>query len=374
MSSTDPGTEQPRVTNVFLGVIALILTLAALKAAQWVVLPVLMSFFLAILLKPVLEWLDRFIPYGASLLVVFVGFVGLVAVTGLFLSSSASAVIDKGPEYAERFRQITADVASQLSSVGIDVTLSDVSDEQAMKYVVQFLGASLTSFLQVLTMTTLVAFMFVLLLLETPYFHKRLEKASFGSSWSGFVQPATEVIEKFQTYFFTKTVISAATGTLTALVTWLIGLDFPVVWGVLAFLLNYIPNIGSIIAVVPPTLIAVVQYGSVSYGLVTLFGLGSIQMFIGNFLDPRIMGRSLSLSPFVVFVSMVFWGWMWGVIGVFLAVPLTVGLSIVFSYVPALKPLSRLMQGGRQGPAHATTDSAVAEESSVVGESADAPA
>lgn len=355
MTSPETNAEEPRLTNLLLGTIALILTLAALKAAQWVVLPVLMSFFLAILLKPVLEWLDRYLPFWASLVAVFVGFVGLLGLTGLFLSSSASAVIDKGPEYADRFRHILADGSRWLSSVGLEIEASDVSDEQAMKYVVQVLGASVMPVVQVLTMTTLVTFMFVLLLLETPYFHKRLEKASFGSSWSALVQPATEVIEKFQTYFFTKTLISVATGILTTLVTYLIGIDFPVVWGVLAFLLNYIPNIGSIIAVIPPTLIAVVQYGSASYGLVTLFGLGSIQMLIGNFLDPRIMGRSLSLSPFVVFVSMVFWGWMWGVIGVFLAVPLTVGISIVFSYVPALRPLARLMSG-RQRPSQQTTD------------------
>ena len=101
----------------------------------------------------------------------------------------------------------------------------------------------------------------------------------------------------------------------------------------------------SAIAVMPPVLVAALQFYGLSQAALTLVVLTALQLVIGNFIDPRVMGRSLSLSPFVVFVSMVFWGWMWGIVGVFLAVPLTIGLNIAFQHIEPLRPIATLMEG-----------------------------
>ena len=133
------------------------------------------------------------------------------------------------------------------------------------------------------------------------------------------------------------------TGVLSGLVAWGFGVDFPFIWGTLTVLLNFIPNIGSMIAVMPPVLLALVQFDGLARPVTLLAALTTIQVTIGNFLDPRWLGRSLSLSPLVVFVMMVFWGWVWGIVGIFLAVPLTILMKIAFEHIVPLRPLAVLM-------------------------------
>jgi predicted PurR-regulated permease PerM len=119
-----------------------------------------------------------------------------------------------------------------------------------------------------------------------------------------------------------KTLISAANGLVMTLWLWILGVDYPVLWGMLTFLFNYVPNIGSIIAAIPATLLALVQLGSGS-ALLTLLGYLVVSNVLGNFLEPRLMGKGLGLSTLIVFISLVFWGWVLGPIGMILSVPLT---------------------------------------------------
>ena len=127
-------------------------------------------------------------------------------------------------------------------------------------------------------------------------------------------------------FMVTRTLTSGITGLLTGLYTWVIGLDFPLVWAVLAFVLNYVPVLGSVVAVIPPTLVAMIQPDSGWLAVLTLGGLFIIQFTVGNYVDPVLQGRFLALSPFLLFFSIVFWGWVWGIAGALLAVPLTLGL------------------------------------------------
>jgi len=344
-TTNDPATAARRTTNALLTCVAVLAVLASLKAAQLVVLPVLLAFFLAILLKPILSFLSRFMPYVASLGVTLSGLVGIGVLLWLFVSSSVASVAERGPAYVERVQALMELGVAWLKEYGFDVNIESVGNEQVLKFGVQFVGASIVPILSTLALSALVAFMLVLLLLEARTFQTKLVRGLDGPSSKAFFETLESVMGKFQTYFFAKTLISAATGVCTGLYTWALGIDFPFIWGTLAFLLNFIPNIGSMAAVIPPTLLAFLQFHGVSHAAVTLSGLTAIQLFIGNFVDPRVVGRSVSLSPFVVFVSMVFWGWMWGIVGIFLAVPLTVGLRIVLSHIEPMKPLAILMEG-----------------------------
>ena len=341
----DAASSARRTTNVLLTCIAVITVLASLKAAQLVVLPVLLAFFLAILLKPVLTWLSRFMPYVASLGVTLSGMVGIGILLWLFVSSSVASVAERGPAYLERVQGLIELGVAWAKEYGFDVSTEFMDNEQVLKFGVQFVGASIVPILSSLALGALVAFMLVLLLLEARTFQAKLLRGLDGESSQTFFETLDSVMGKFQTYFFAKTLISAATGVCTGLYTWALGIDFPFIWGTLAFLLNFIPNIGSMVSVLPPTLLAFLQFHGVSHAAITLTGLTAIQLFIGNFIDPRVVGRSVSLSPFVVFVSMVFWGWMWGIVGIFLAVPLTVGLRIVLWHIEPTKPLAVLMEG-----------------------------
>jgi predicted PurR-regulated permease PerM len=121
--------------------------------------------------------------------------------------------------------------------------------------------------------------------------------------------------------------------------------DFPLIWGLLAFVLNYIPNIGSVIAVLFPFFLSLLQFDSLTVPLLVLLLLGGIQMLMGNVVEPRIMAYSLNLSPLLILVSLIFWGWLWGLLGMMLAVPLTATVKIITENIEPLRPLSMLMTG-----------------------------
>ena len=148
-----------------------------------------------------------------------------------------------------------------------------------------------------------------------------------------------------QHYLGLKTLISAVTGGLVALVLFLFGVHFAMLWGVLAFMLNFIPNIGSLISIVPPVSITLFQTGSLGRAIAVGCVLTGIQMVVGNVIEPKVMGNGLNLSPLVVLLSLLFWGWVWGIPGMLLSVPLTAALKIGMEQVEATRPLARMMSG-----------------------------
>jgi predicted PurR-regulated permease PerM len=134
--------------------------------------------------------------------------------------------------------------------------------------------------------------------------------------------------EKLRRYLLVMTFTSFLTGILTIVWCLIIGVDLALVWGLIAFVLNYIPTLGSIIAVIPPSLIAFLFQG-IGRGIATLIGLAAIQVVMGNFVDPRLQGKTLQLSPFVALVSIIFWGWVWGIPGALLGVPMTIAIVLL---------------------------------------------
>jgi AI-2 transport protein TqsA len=144
-------------------------------------------------------------------------------------------------------------------------------------------------------------------------------------------------------YLSLKTLISLFTSVLSYIALVIIGVDFPVFWAFLVFILNFIPIIGSYIATLTPFVFSLLQFGSFPPAFLVLFSIGSVQMVIGNFIDPRIMGNNVNLSPLVIILSLSFWGAIWGVIGMFLSVPLMIIVLIIFSKIPKFKPIAILM-------------------------------
>ncbi|SFU13116.1 AI-2E family transporter [Sedimentitalea nanhaiensis] len=154
-----------------------------------------------------------------------------------------------------------------------------------------------------------------------------------------------------QRYIGIKSFISAVTALFSYGVFRLLGLEFAETWAVLTFALNFIPSIGSVLAVILPSLVAIVQYDSITPFLVIVLGCGTVQFLIGNFVDPALTGKSLNISPLMVILTLTFWSAIWGIMGAFLSVPLTVCLLIVFSQIPATRPIAILLsKDGRVGP------------------------
>jgi len=201
--------------------------------------------------------------------------------------------------------------------------------------------------LAILSNSLLVLLTIALLLFEAAGFPDKLQAAFGGvASSDRYEKIRTEI----QRYLGIKTIVSITTGSLVAAALAVIGVDYPLLWGTIAFLLNYIPTLGSIIAAIPPLLLAAVQFGIWRALIVALVFL-SINVVMGNLIEPYFMGRRLGLSTLVVFLSLVFWGWVWGPVGMLLSVPLTVILKIMLENTEDLRWIAILLgPSERSGP------------------------
>jgi len=178
-----------------------------------------------------------------------------------------------------------------------------------------------------------------------------LELTSFGDKLQRLVHDPADALSSFgafsttlNRYLVIKSLLSLATGVVISMVLFLIGIDYPLLWGIIAFVLNFVPNIGSIIAAIPAVLMGLIQFGLPTAGWVALL-YAVVNNVLGNMVEPRLMGRSLGLSTLVVFSSLVFWGWLLGPVGMFLSVPLTMALKIGFASSDETRWLAVLLGG-----------------------------
>jgi AI-2 transport protein TqsA len=177
----------------------------------------------------------------------------------------------------------------------------------------------------VLSKTVLIILIVIFILLEAAGFPQKLQAVSNNpkKSLSNF----SKIHDNIKRYMAIKTIISFATGLSVSIFLYILGIDYPLLWGMLAFLLNFIPNIGSLIAAIPAVLLALVQFGLGMAG-VTALGYLIINTLFGTFLEPKLLGQGLGLSTLVVFLSLIFWGWILGPVGMLLSVPLTMVVKI----------------------------------------------
>jgi len=254
--------------------------------------------------------------------------------------NNANQVVAVAPIYQQNFEALTQ---RAVALTGYDVpTIDQLLDKIDLGKIAGQLAASLTAFAGDVS----IILVYVIFLL--------IEQKSFPGKLDAIVtdpvrqQKVRRILRRItadvRTYIWVKTVLSVATGGISWLVMVSVGLDFAAFWAVLIFLLNYIPTIGSILGIVFPTLLALVQFpDSLTPFLIVFVCLGATQVITGNVVEPRMMGRSLNLSPLVIIISLALWGTLWGVIGMFLSVPITVIAMIVFAQFQATRPIAILL-------------------------------
>jgi len=305
---------------------AFVILIAGLREAQPILVPFLLSAFIAIIAMPPLVFLQhRRIPKGVALTLVIGGVVGVGMLMGALVGSAVDDFSAQLPTYQAKLEVQTLNLLNWLAGMGVEISREVVNNlldpAKAMKMAAQglnTLGGLLTNaFLILLTV--------IFILLEASSFPGKLHLI-FDDPEHSFIQ-LERFTDNIKRYMAIKTGTSLLTGLVVAVWLWVIGVDYPVLWGTLAFLLNYVPNIGSIIAAIPALLLALVQLGP---GAVLWSALGYLVVnnLVGNVIEPRFMGRGLGLSTLVVFLSLVFWGWVLGPVGMFLSVPLTMTLKI----------------------------------------------
>ncbi len=232
--------------------------------------------------------------------------------------------------------------SAQFERWGIAVTAESLYSLVRPEELVGFLGDTLSGLADTLSDTFLVMLMTVFLLFEAMVLPDKI-RAALGDPDADMSQ-GIRVIGRLKAYVVVKTSTSLATGVVIGAALHLIGIDFALLWALFAFLLNFIPNIGSIIAAVPAILMALLQWGTGAAFATTLVFLVT-NLVIGSFLEPKIMGQRMNLSPLIVFVSLVFWGWLWGGMGMLLSVPLTMAIRILLDGNESTRPFAILMAG-----------------------------
>ena len=305
---------------------AVIIILAGIRAAAPVTVPFLLAFFIAAIAAPALFWLQRRGVHGALavlLIVLAITLTGLVLFT--LIGASVQEFMRTAPLYQQKLNELTSGGVAWLAARGIDLSLSGLGDILNPGRAMRLAQTMLAGFGAILTNTFFILLTVVFMLLEASSFPSKLRRMLRDPDRS--LTQFTRFFESVKRYMSIKTLISIGTGALAFVWLWLLGVDYALLWGVLTFLLNYIPNIGSIIASVLPTLLALVQLGPAA-AAATLGGYLVINFVMGSILEPRIMGRGVGLSTLVVFLSLIFWGWLLGPVGMLLSVPLTMMVKI----------------------------------------------
>ncbi len=311
---------------------AFMIVVRGLQAASALLVPLALSVFLAILAGPVVLWLkNKKVPTGLAVLIVVLVMMGVLTVIGAIVGSSVTDFTQSIPQYQARFKVLGNSITTWASNHGMGLVRGKLTDIMNAGSVLRFLGGTLGGLMAAASNTVLVLLTTLFILLELAGFPTKLRASMPGADAapSRFERVMVEV----QRYLLLKTLLSLGTGLLIGIWCAVLGLDFAVLWGLIAFLLNYIPNLGSIIAAVPAVLLALVQLGP-GRALVIALGYVAVNTLIGNFIEPQVMGRRLGLSPLVVFLSLVFWGWVWGTVGMLLSVPLTMVVKIMLESSP----------------------------------------
>lgn len=314
-----------RTTTFLLSIIALIAVVAALRAAQAIVVPFMLAVFAALMASPALLWLRRKgIPSWLAVVAIVLVMVGAAGLIGFIAGTSVQDFSDKLPGYTEQLRWRLEAASERLGDRGAELVqdMFNVFDPgQAMNLAVGFLngvGSALTN-------AALIVFILIFILLEVSDLPAKMRLAVPRSQ--EVLDYISEVAHSVKRYVAIKTVVSLATGLTVGIFVAIMRIDFAVLWGLLAFLLNYVPNIGSILAAIPAVLLAVIQHGSAE-AIIVAAGYLAINTIFGNIVEPRLAGRSVGLSSLVVFLSLVFWGWVLGAVGMLLSVPLTATIKI----------------------------------------------
>jgi AI-2 transport protein TqsA len=337
-----------KLNTIFLAFLALIGAGFVIFILREMLLAVVVAVIFSLLFKPMVRHLRfRGVPLAACVLIVLLCVVGILGLLGFILFTGVEGVVEAAPRYQERLNQIVQDVTGFIEAssqrLGRGKASFNWADELQFASVATFMAGSVGTVLSFLENMVLILLFLVFLLSGSEEFQAKIARAFSSEDSLRVTGVLTQINTQVRRYIVVKTLINIGVGLLTVIVMLLFGIDFALLVGLLTFFLNYIPNFGALIATVMPILVTLLQTGSI--GLTALVGGLLIvgHNLIGNLVEPKLLGRSLRLSPLLVLISLIFWGWMWGVMGAVLAVPITSIIKIICQNVEPLRPLAVLM-------------------------------
>ena len=323
------------------GTACLFIIIAGLKAAQTILVPIMFALFLAILAIAPMRWLcGKGVPSAISLLLVILLVVGTFFLFGALLLSSFSHLASELPRYEGRLVETWERLNSTFEDYGVVLSKESLLNGNLdVRAALNLIGRSFQRLLAASSAGVLILIITIFMLVEAADFQTKIQSA-FGGAVP--LDRFERIIADVQRYLGVKTVTSGITGVLVGIFTYAIGLDFFVFWGLLAFLFNYVPIVGSVIAAIPPIIMALATDGGDTAGIAAI-GYLVINNGVSHFLEPVMMGRQLGLSPLVIIMSLAFWGWLWGAPGMLICVPLTMILKILLEHSHDLRFVAVLL-------------------------------
>jgi AI-2 transport protein TqsA len=342
--------KNTNVILVLLGVIAVFVLGVTLQELRAVLLPFSVAVLLSFIFRPVVFFLNaRRIPTAFSLLVVLLSLTLVLFLIGLLVYSSAQSFTEALPRYQTQVNRIAVDAEAGLERLavplGIDVQELDVRDLFQVGTIASAISSGAGSFFSFVGNTALVILFMLFMLAGTGDLDAKVARAFPAEVAERIATVVRNISAQVRQYLVTKTLVSAVTGFLIFLILWILGVDFPLLWGFLAFLLNFVPNIGSLLAVIFPFLLSLLQFDTLTRPILAFVLMETVQIVMGNVVEPRLMAFNLNMSPLLVLVSLIFWGWLWGILGMVLAVPMTATIKIIFENIEPLRPVAVLMDG-----------------------------
>lgn len=340
-----------KLTAYFLGFICFVIFVYILIALKNILIPITLAVFLTFLFHPLIEYLKKYhFPKRLSLFLILVFMIGVYYLIGLLLVSNFGNFTNKLQIYSSNLAVFLQQILSPFNLTVKEV--GDMINVKAEQLDVNSLFQSLfkagiiqnifSSFSSLLGDFIILMIFWIFMILGKKQFEERL-KSAFNNSRSLIERYIDSINNQLQSYIIIKTISSFITGIIVTIILWAFGIDFALIWGLLTFILNFIPNIGPIIATLFPIIISFLEFGigirTISLAILLIL----YHNIIGNFIEPHFMGRQMDLSPVFVLFSLIFWGWIWGVAGMFLSVPIAAAMKIFCSNIEALRPIAILM-------------------------------
>ncbi len=333
------------VSESFIVMAAIIIVLAGIKAAAGIVEPFLLSIFIAIIFSPFFGWLnDKGMPSSLSLFLVIILIIFIVGLLGILIGSSVHDFSSNLSYYEQRLHEEAQSTLLFLNGYGIEVPKEEINAIFDTNRLMKIAAGGLKSLGGMLTNGFVIILTVAFMLLESTHL---TQKINLASTQADMIVQLNTIIDKIKKYMLIKTYISLFTGALVWAILLLFQIDYAILWAVFAFFLNYIPNIGSLLAAVPPVLLGLIQFGFITAVEISVAYI-LINIIIGSILEPKLMGSGLGLSTLIVFLSLIFWGWLLGPIGMLLSIPLTIMAKIVFDSKPNTKWIAIMLGTGEK--------------------------
>ena len=352
MTNSSKADTSLKLISVFLGIITVILVIYVLKVNSGFILPIVIALLLARLSEPVISWFKRRrLSVGLGIIAVVLGAIVLIGLIGAIFTICADQLATTLPHYNEKATALLHSAEESLTALlsQAGYTSSDINSAESIQpaKVLSVVGSGFGSAFSFFSTSLIVLFMMLMMIAGQEAIMRGVKSGYGESTHKKVVDFFHTIDEKVQRFLIAKTIVNLITASATFVILTLFGLDLAFVFAVLTFFLSYIPAVGGLLALLLPITLSVLQFdhGGMIGGMIA--ALLVMNTTIDRFIEPKLLGQSMDLSPLIVFLSFVLFTWMWGSIGAIIAVPITAIMKAAFEATPSLRPIAMMMGTGR---------------------------